>query len=335
MSLSSFFIGPVEVKPLFILAPMSGVTSRSFRRLIHRENGNALGLTVTEFISVEALTRNNKRSLEMLDFRDEPRPISVQIFGYDLDRLQRAAELVEENGADILDLNCGCPVPKVVKRGGGCELMRQPEHLAKVLTTLKKTVKIPLTIKIRLGWDEKHKNALEIAKLAQGCGVDMLCLHGRTKVQLYSGEADRDIVNTLVKNLTIPIVANGDIVNLGSAQDYLSRGAQGLMIGRGALVNPWVFVDLQRQMSGQSPLAHSKQDVCRVVCDYSKFLLEEMPEKGALGRMKQLVGQATKGLRDSTKLRQLLCRSQSLEEMIDHLHRWSAAKESEENYVKS
>ena len=334
MDSGEFFIGPVKVSPFFVLAPMSGVTSKAFRRIIQQENPHALGLTVTEFISVEGLTRNNKRTVQMLDLSGEVRPIAVQIFGYDIDRLERGAELVEESGADILDLNCGCPVPKVVKRGGGCELMRQPEHLAKILRTLRAKVKIPFTLKIRLGWDDQHKNAEEIALLAQDCGVDALCLHGRTRVQGYSGLADRGIVDTLAKKLTIPLIANGDIVNQESANDYLQRGARGLMIGRGALVNPWVFSDLCGQLRGQLAPRHCRQDVYRVVGNYREFLLEEMSEKGALGRIKQLVGQATKGLRDSGKLRRALCRSQSFTELNDILENWCTINNLEDRYAE-
>lgn len=332
MNQTEFRIGKVKIAPNFILAPMSGVTSKAFRRLIVQENPQSLGLTVTEFISVEALTRKNKRSLQMLDFAGEQRPMAVQIFGYDIDRLVRAAVIVEECGADIVDLNCGCPVPKVVKRGGGCELMRQPDHLGQVLRALKAALQIPLTIKIRLGWDDQHKNAEEIAKLAQDCGVAALCIHGRTRVQGYSGKADRDVVEKLAQILTIPIIASGDIVDVSSVDDYLRRGAQGLMIGRGALVNPWIFSDLRQRISGQAASVHSRQDLCRVVRNYHDFLLEEMGEKGALGRIKQLVGQATKGLRDSSKLRQVLCRSQTYGELTGILEQWSSA--SEVSYVE-
>src|SRR5207302_4643324 len=147
-------IGPIEVSPRLLLAPMSGVTDSAFRRVVRRASGQAVGLMLTEFISVEALTRDNEKSFAMMRFRPEERPVAIQIFGADADRMARAASLVQASGADVLDINCGCPVPKVVKRGGGCELMRQPERLYAILKGVTREVSIPVTLKMRSGWDE-------------------------------------------------------------------------------------------------------------------------------------------------------------------------------------
>ena len=233
----------VLASPL-ILAPMSGVTDAAFRSLIFKENEIGIGMMVTEFVSVEALTRKNQRCAQMMKFQQHERPISIQIFGYDVDRMVQAAEMAEEAGADMLDINCGCPVPKVVRRGGGAELMRQPEHLRKIISAIKRTVKIPIGVKIRAGWDEAHKNAIEIAKLAEDEGAGLLTIHARTKVQGYSGKIDYAIVERVCGEISIPVVGSGDIYDIQGVKFYFDLGAKGAMIGRAALKNPWIFKDI-------------------------------------------------------------------------------------------
>ena len=248
-------IGNITFESDLVLAPMSGVTNSAFRRLIRTENGGSVGLVVTEFISIEGLTRSIPQTLRMLEFRPEERPISIQIFGYDIAKMADAALMVQDYGADIVDINCGCPVPKVVKRGGGCELMRQPEHLKSILTEVRKTVSIPLTLKIRAGWDENNKNAIDIALMAQDCGIDMLAVHGRTRSDLYRGQADWNLVGEVASKLTIPVIGSGDIIDAESADRARKLGVAGLMIGRGAILNPWIF----KEVSGSKEIAPDRE----------------------------------------------------------------------------
>lgn len=277
------------VAPNLVLAPMSGVTTSSFRRLIKRLNPGAVGLTLTEFVSVEGMTRGGKRTLGMMRFTPEERPLGIQIFGYDINRMRDAAIMVEESGADLLDINCGCPAPKVVRRGGGCELMRQPQHLAQMLKAVRAAVKLPFTIKFRAGWDESNRNAVEIAHIAESEGVEALAVHARTRAQLYRGSADWDLVRAVAAAVKIPVCGSGDVVDALSAQDRLRGDVAGLFIGRGAINNPFIFGEL----TGLHSLR--KRDDLTVALDvtelYLELLQQEFPAQAVVGKIKQLVSQ--------------------------------------------
>src|ERR1051326_958169 len=192
-----FKIRDIEINPPLILSPVAGVTDLSFRRLLKRRGG--IGLTVSEFISVEGLTRDNPKSKRQMRFFEEERPFAVQIFGGQPERMRMAAEMAEEGGADILDINCGCPAPKVVKHRGGSGLLRDLPRLETILKEIKKAITIPLTIKIRAGYSDSTINAVDTAKLAEDCGVEHIALHGRTKEQGYRGLADWDLVREIKK----------------------------------------------------------------------------------------------------------------------------------------
>ena len=311
-----FSIGPVKVAPSLILAPMSGVTNSCFRRLIKTLNPGAVGLVVTEFISIEGMTRRNLQSLRMMQYRPSERPLSIQIFGYDIDRMVEAAKMVQDAGAEIIDINSGCPVPKVVKKGGGCELMRQPEHLGQILTAVRAAVTIPLTLKIRAGWDNKNRNAMEIARIAEDAGVDMLAVHGRSRQDMYRGLADWEIVGEVARSLRIPVVGSGDVISAQTARQAMASGVSGLMIGRAALSNPWVFSEVA---SGNSVPPRPASQVADVLLLFRDMLLEDLPEKAAIGRLKQLSSQITRAVRGSAEYRRRLCSSKNLEEFAQHL----------------
>lgn len=316
----SFSVGPVNVCPALLLAPMSGVTGRAFRRMIKTENPGAVGLVVTEFISVEGLTRGNAKSLRMMEYSPIEHPVSVQIFGYDIDRMIEGARIAEEAGAQIVDINCGCPAPKVVKRGGGCELMRQPEHLEKILSAVVKAVSVPVTMKMRSGWDSESRNAVEIARMAENCGVSMITVHARTRSELYRGKPDWQIVENVVNSVSVPVVGSGDIVDRESAEQALATGVAGLMIGRGAMMNPWIFRELA---SGESREKTVSQ-VVEVLRSYLQLLPEEVPEKAYLGKMKQFVSQVTRLIDGAGTVRKDLCRTTSLSEFLRILAEWES-----------
>lgn len=322
LDIHGFRVGNSIVSPALALAPMSGVTNRAFRRLIRQENPGAVGLYVTEFISIEALVRHNSRSLEMMLYDEAERPVSVQIFGADPEHMVEAAKMVEDAGADILDINCGCPVPKVVRRGGGCELMRQPEHLEHLLRLVVKAVSIPVTLKMRSGWSNESRNAVQIARLAENAGVQMLAVHGRTRKDLYRGTADWDIVRDVCRAVQVPVFGSGDVIDAESAESASRSGVQGLMIGRGALMNPWIFTDLQRHFQGLEPIERAPQDIVHVQRRYLKLLREELPEKAVLGRLKQFATRACRMIRGSSEARTRLCRSQSVDEFLGILDEW-------------
>jgi tRNA-dihydrouridine synthase B len=304
----SFEIRNIKIAPGLVLAPMSGVTNSAFRRLIRELNPGSVGLLVSEFVSVEGMTRNSGRSVQMMRFREVERPFAIQIFGYDIDRMRDGAKMVEDAGADIVDINCGCPAPKVVKRGGGCELMRQPEHLAKILREVRKAVKIPLTLKMRSGWEESALNASQVAEIAESEGVEALAVHGRTRTQLYRGLADWEVVEKVASERKIPVSGSGDVTDATSAAVRLRGSVAGLFIGRAALSNPFVF----REICGAPvvSIAKSSELAVSILERYIELLREDDSPRASIGRVKQLASQMCRGL----PWRQDVCRAMTLED---------------------
>ncbi|MEY4667644.1 MAG: hypothetical protein RL518_343 [Pseudomonadota bacterium] len=291
--IKSYQIRHIQVNPGLVLSPMSGVTTRPFRRLIKELNPGAVGLVVSEFVSVEGMTRGSQRTLEMMRFSEQERPYCVQIFGYDVDRMRDAALMVQDVGADLVDINCGCPAPKVVKRGGGCELMRQPDHLQKIIREVKRAVSIPLTIKIRAGWDDGSRNALEVATMAEGEGVEALAIHGRTRSQLYRGEADWDLVQEVAERLSIPVLGSGDVVCRKTAEARLKGKVAGLFIGRASMMNPFVFSEILNDQP--SRLKGNHDLMLDVLFRYMELLREDFQESACGGKFKQLASQMCRG----------------------------------------
>jgi len=296
---------------------MSGVTDCAFRRLVKSCSGDAVGLLVSEFIAAEGLTRDNRRTLAMLRYEESERPISIQIFGADVDRMVRAALIVEEAGADVVDINCGCPAPKVVKRGGGAQLMRSPDRLREILRGIRKAVKIPMTVKVRSGWDDDCLNALEIGRLAQDEGACMLAVHGRTRVQLYSGRADWSLVAGLRSTLGIPVVGSGDVVVPGDALDHLQVGAaDGIMIGRAAIGNPWIFSQIRALAEGKPVEEPSAQERVSAMGRFKEYLSEALPERAFHGRYRGFACRMVKGLPGSAAARQRIGAAQDCNEVL-------------------
>src|SRR5947199_4754562 len=245
-----FKIRNIEINPPLVLSPMAGVTDISFRSLLKQRGG--IGLSVSEFISVEGLTRNNPKSKRQMRFYENERPFAVQIFGGQPERMRMAAEMAEEIGADILDVNCGCPAPKVVKHGGGSGLLRDYPRLETILTEIKKSITIPLTIKIRAGYFDHTINAVETAKLAEACGVEHIALHGRTKEQGYRGLANWDLVRQIKEVVKVPVSGSGDVTTIeGAFEKFRETGCDGMLIGRGAMANPRIFRQIEEAMHGR------------------------------------------------------------------------------------
>jgi nifR3 family TIM-barrel protein len=313
-----FKIRNIEINPPLILSPMAGVTDYTFRRLIKRRGG--VGLSVSEFISVEGLTRSNPKSKRQMRFAEEERPFAVQIFGGQTERMVLGALMAEEVGADILDVNCGCPAPKVVKNGGGSGLLKDLPRLETILTEIKKSLSIPLTLKMRTGFTDATINCVEVAKMAEQCGVEHIQLHGRTKEQGYKGLANWDWVREIKRAVKIPVSGNGDVTSIENAlKRFDETGCDGVLIGRGAMQNPWIFRQIEDVMNGRAPFEPTLEEKQAVLLEFFELLREDMPELPALGKMKQLAGQFTKGLVGGAHFRQTLYHSHSAREILDNI----------------
>lgn len=235
------------------------------------------------------------------------------------------AQMAEEVGADILDVNCGCPAPKVVKKGGGSGLLKDLPNLETILTEIKKNISIPLTLKIRIGFSDSTINAVEVAKMAEQCGVEHLQVHGRTREQGYKGEANWDVIKAVKEAVSIPVSGNGDVTSVKFAIDkFKETGVDGILIGRGAMQNPWIFRQISDALNGRTPYQPTFEDKQVVLLEFFELLREDMPELPALGKMKQLAGQFTKGLVGGAQFRQTLYHSHSAQEILDNIGNYFA-----------
>jgi tRNA-dihydrouridine synthase B len=329
--LKPFKIRNIDIDPPLILSPMAGVTDYTFRRLIKRRGG--VGLVVSEFISVEGLTRGNPKSKRQMRFDEEERPFAVQIFGGQPERMTMGAEMAEEVGADILDVNCGCPAPKVVKNGGGSGLLREPARLETILKDIKKAITIPLTLKLRTGFSESTINVVDIAKMAEQCGVEHIQVHGRTRDQGYKGLANWELIRQVKDAVSIPVSGNGDVTTIEyGMKKWSESGTDGILIGRGAMQNPWIFRQFADALAGREPYRPNLDEKKSVLLEFFGMCREEMPELVALGKMKQLAGQFTKGLVGGAQFRQTLYHSHSAEEILDNITKYFHTLETGERY---
>jgi tRNA-dihydrouridine synthase B len=267
-------IGSVNLAPPFALAPMAGMTDTAFRRLVKRNGG--CGLVVTEMVSSEGLVRGIDRTLEYAEYTEEERPVSIQIFGGDPETMAVAAQIVEEMGADVVDVNMGCPVPKIAKHNAGCSLMREPEHAASVVRAMARAVRIPVTVKMRAGWDANEINAPELSRRMEDAGAAALAVHGRTAAQSYSGSSDWDLIAKVAASVSIPVFGSGDCVEPQHVVDRVwATGVAGVLVGRGALRNPWIFEQAVELAAGRKPREITMVERGQFLFDYLDLLLTE------------------------------------------------------------
>jgi tRNA-dihydrouridine synthase B len=266
-------IGLVELTSPFAVAPMAGMTDTAFRRLVKRHGG--CGLVVTEMVSAEGLVRGVDRTLEYAEYTEEERPISIQIFGGDPEKMAAAAQIVEGIGADIVDVNMGCPVPKIAKHNAGCSLMREPTHAAEVVAAMTRAVRIPVTVKMRAGWNDEDRNALRLARVLEDAGAAAVTVHGRTAAQSYSGSADWNLVAEVADALTIPVFGSGDCIEPEQVLDRMRLGVEGVLVGRGVLRNPWILSQAADLAAGRAMRPIGPAERGRFLLEYIELLRDE------------------------------------------------------------
>jgi len=314
-AMTSFHIADILVQPPLILAPMAGVTNRAFRVMCKRAGG--VGLVTTEMFSAYAVKVRDPGTNTMIDWTDEERPVAVQVFGGDPETVAIAARRLQDAGADIVDLNFGCPVPKVAKSGSGAVLLKDIDRAREILTAARRAVAVPLTIKTRVGWGIGEKQVLDLARTAEACGVDAITVHGRSAAQGYSGRADWDIIAEVKASVRVPVIANGDIKSPQHAKEVFDRtGCDGVMIGRGALGDPWVFRRIAEYLAKgrimPGPTAAEKLAAAR---EHALLLREILGERRAAREMRGHLIWYIKGMPGAPKLRAQIMTTGSIEEI--------------------
>lgn len=316
-------IRDVVIRPAHILAPMAGITDTVFRRFIKRLGG--CGLIMTEFVSSEGMLRSSARSERYLYYTEEERPITAQIFGANPDRLAEAARMIQDLGFDLIDLNLGCPAKKVVKCGGS-GLLRDLPLLETILRKIRAAVTIPFTIKIRIGWSEEDIVAVPVARLAEDCGVEAIAVHGRTRLQGYSGRARWDVIAEVKQSVRIPVIGNGDVMTPRDAEALqIETRCDAAMIGRAAPSNPWILRQMEEYFREGRYGEPTEADRYQLIRDYYAMLVsDETP--GALGKMKQFASWFTHGVVSGAELRKSVQSAQNTKEVLGRVDEFFGAR---------
>ena len=307
-------IGNLTIEHPYVLAPMAVVTDLPFR-LLCKEQG--AGLLCMEMVSAKALQYENRNTRELLKIHPEEYPVSLQLFGSDPDVISEQAKKIEELPFQILDINMGCPVPKVVKNGEGSALMKQPDLVYEIVSKTVKAIQKPVTVKIRKGFDDSSINAVEIAKIIEEAGGAAVAVHGRTREQYYSGEADWDIIRQVKEAVSIPVIGNGDVTSVKKAMDMMKQtGCDGVMIARGAQGNPWIFRELKHyDETGDILPRPSNTEIRDMMLRHAALQIKYKGEYQGIRQMRSHVAWYTKGMTGSARLREAINQVESYEEL--------------------
>ena len=320
-------IGSIKTDSNVFLAPMAGVTDRSFR-LICRQMG--AGMTYSEMVSAKGILHKNDNTLNMLKIMPEERPCALQIFGREPDVMAEAVSFILDNkgicgGIDAIDINCGCPAPKIVKSGEGSALLREPELIGKIVKAVKGSAKnLPVTIKIRKGYSKSSVNAVLVSKIAEASGAAAICIHGRTRDQMYSGQADWGIIAEIKAGVSIPVIGNGDVTSPDKAKEMIRRtGCDAVMIGRAAWGNPWIFTRTMKYLAtGSAPDLPSLGEKVDLALKHTKLIIADKGEFIGIREMRRHLHMYTKGLRGASEARVLINSANSyadIEEIMSKL----------------